>query len=94
MGVGGGWEYDTVARNKRVPLDTQKTNDLHRKGVHHLQGRYAQSVLTFWTCLYMMQRMSKLLKKEKNQNIIHLHRSIESLKDYRQKYFRAGLQKL
>jgi hypothetical protein len=39
---------DTLLRNTRVPLDMQKTTDLHRKCARHLRYGKALSFRTFW----------------------------------------------
>ena len=72
---------DTIARNKSVLLDIQKKNYLQRKGARHSRGRYVPSVLTFWACLYMRERMNELQNKGKNKNIIDLHSSINKYED-------------
>jgi hypothetical protein len=43
--------YNATVHNTYVPLDIQKTTDIHRKCTHHLCHHYSCLVLTFWTHL-------------------------------------------
>ena len=39
--------YNTIVHNTRVPLNIQKTTDIHRKCTYHLCHHYLRLVLTF-----------------------------------------------